>query len=174
VYGPEGRTLTRSARLPGGRTDVRDRSVTVAMHMLRRVLHGESDGADGLSLAVARELKLHDHDLGNGVAFSVRVGELPSYHRLRAIAEGLAGGLDSFGVPGGTPVIVLLDKDVAQTVGRILTAELGVARPLVCLDNLALDELDFVDVGEQLLPAGVYPVIVKSLLFSARSSVVVA
>lgn len=135
---------------------------------------GESDGAAGLSLAVARELKLHDHDLGNGVAFSVRVGELPSYHRLRAIAEGLAGGLDSFGLPDGTPVIVLLDKDVAQTVGRILTTELGVARPLMCLDNLALDELDFVDVGEQLLPAGIYPVVVKSLLFSARSSVVVA
>lgn len=135
---------------------------------------GEDDGAAGLSLAVARELELHDHDLGSGVAFSVRAGELPSYHRLRAIAEGLAGGLDSFGVPAGTPVIVLLDKDVAQTVGRILAGELGVARPLVCLDNLALDELDFVDVGERLLPAGVYPVVVKSLLFSARSSVAVA
>ncbi len=29
--------------LPGGRADIRDRSVTVAMHMLRRVLLGESD-----------------------------------------------------------------------------------------------------------------------------------
>jgi ethanolamine utilization protein EutA (predicted chaperonin) len=49
-----------------------------------------------------------------------------------------------------------------------------VARPFVCLDNLALDELDFVDIGQQLLPAGVYPVVVKSLLFSVRSSVRVA
>ncbi|MHB1834880.1 MAG: competence/damage-inducible protein A [Solirubrobacteraceae bacterium] len=38
-------TLTRRARLPGDRADVRDRSVTVAMHMLRRVLLGESDPA---------------------------------------------------------------------------------------------------------------------------------
>lgn len=132
---------------------------------------GECDGAAGLSLAVARELELHHHDLGSGVAFSVRVGQLPAYRRLRAIAEGLAGGLDSFGVPASTPVVVLLDNDVAQTVGRILVTELGVARPLVCLDNLALGELDFVDVGQQLLPAGVYPVVVKSLLFAARSSV---
>ena len=29
--------------LPGGRADIRDRSVTVAMHMLRRLLLGESD-----------------------------------------------------------------------------------------------------------------------------------
>jgi nicotinamide-nucleotide amidase len=36
--GPEGRFLTRRTRMPGSRTDVRDRSVTVAMHLLRRVL----------------------------------------------------------------------------------------------------------------------------------------
>ncbi|MGH2931009.1 MAG: nicotinamide-nucleotide amidohydrolase family protein, partial [Solirubrobacteraceae bacterium] len=37
------RLLTRRARLPGDRADIRDRSVTVAMHMLRRLLQGESD-----------------------------------------------------------------------------------------------------------------------------------
>ena len=37
------RRLTRRARLPGGRADIRDRSVTVAMHLLRRLLLGESD-----------------------------------------------------------------------------------------------------------------------------------
>jgi nicotinamide-nucleotide amidase len=31
--------LTRTARLPGGRDDIRDRSTTVAMHLLRRLLH---------------------------------------------------------------------------------------------------------------------------------------
>jgi nicotinamide-nucleotide amidase len=42
----EGRRLTRSATLPGARPDVRDRSTTVAMHMLRRLLLGE-DNAPG-------------------------------------------------------------------------------------------------------------------------------
>lgn len=37
------RTLTRSSRLHGGRQDVRERSTTVVMHMLARVLRGESD-----------------------------------------------------------------------------------------------------------------------------------
>jgi nicotinamide-nucleotide amidase len=37
------RRLTRRTRLPGDRSDIRDRSVTVAMHLLRRVLLGESD-----------------------------------------------------------------------------------------------------------------------------------
>lgn len=33
--------ITRSAQLPGARTDVRERAVTVAMHLLRRLLTGE-------------------------------------------------------------------------------------------------------------------------------------
>ena len=40
-----GRRLTRRALLPGGRADIRDRSVTIAMHLLRRLLRGESDDA---------------------------------------------------------------------------------------------------------------------------------
>jgi nicotinamide-nucleotide amidase len=43
VAGPDGARLTRGVRLPGGRADVRDRSVTVAMHLIRRLLRGERD-----------------------------------------------------------------------------------------------------------------------------------
>ena len=42
VAGPDGR-MDRTVRLPGDRVMVRDRSVTVALHMLRRVLLGEVD-----------------------------------------------------------------------------------------------------------------------------------
>ena len=34
----DGRRLTRSAKLPGGRADIRDRSTTVALHLVRRLL----------------------------------------------------------------------------------------------------------------------------------------
>jgi nicotinamide-nucleotide amidase len=38
----DGDRITRRVRLPGGRSDIRDRSTTVAMHLLRRLLRGES------------------------------------------------------------------------------------------------------------------------------------
>ncbi len=38
-----GARLTRRTRLPGARSDVRDRATTVALHMLARLLGGESD-----------------------------------------------------------------------------------------------------------------------------------
>lgn len=41
----DGPTLTRTLLLPGSRTDVRERSTTVAMHLLRRALLGAKDPA---------------------------------------------------------------------------------------------------------------------------------
>lgn len=43
VVGPTGEPLTRSVNLPGGRTDIRDRASTVALHLVRRRLLGEVD-----------------------------------------------------------------------------------------------------------------------------------
>ncbi len=45
VAGPGGARDTRAITLPGTRSDVRDRSTTVAMHMVRGLLLGRSDGA---------------------------------------------------------------------------------------------------------------------------------
>jgi nicotinamide-nucleotide amidase len=39
----DGERITRRVRLPGGRADIRDRSTTVAMHLMRRLLRGETE-----------------------------------------------------------------------------------------------------------------------------------
>jgi len=43
VSASDGARLTRRVELPGGRFDVRDRSTTVALHLVRRLLLGEAD-----------------------------------------------------------------------------------------------------------------------------------
>src|SRR5205085_6600608 len=43
VLGRDGKRMTRSARLPGGRSDVRERSTTVSLHLVRRLLLGQTD-----------------------------------------------------------------------------------------------------------------------------------
>jgi nicotinamide-nucleotide amidase len=44
VVSSAGERITRSTRLPGGRADIRDRSTTVAIHLLRRLLVAEGAG----------------------------------------------------------------------------------------------------------------------------------
>jgi nicotinamide-nucleotide amidase len=43
VLGPGEASITRAVNLPGGRADVRDRATTVALHLIRRALLGESE-----------------------------------------------------------------------------------------------------------------------------------
>jgi nicotinamide-nucleotide amidase len=50
----DGRGVTRTVRLPGDRSDIRDRSTTVAMHLLRRVLAEPAVAPSGAA-AAARE-----------------------------------------------------------------------------------------------------------------------
>jgi ethanolamine utilization protein EutA len=56
---------------------------------------------------------------------------------------------------------------VAHTLGRILVDELGAAGALIVVDGLDLRDLDYVDIGEVVRPAGVVPVVIKSLVFAA-------
>lgn len=83
----------------------------------------------------------------------------PRYDRLRAVAEGLARG-----VGDSRPLLAATAGDVARSLGTILSQELGVAGGIVVLDGLELADLDYVDVGKVVLPAGVVPVVVKTLV----------
>jgi ethanolamine utilization protein EutA len=113
--------------------------------------------------AVARRLGATGADEPVAVAFRWR-GD-PDYARLRALAEGVVTGL-AVHLDRGHPLVVLLDRDLAQSLGDVLTRELGVRGPVVCLDGLSLQEFDYVDIGEVIVPAGVVPLVIKSLLFA--------
>jgi ethanolamine utilization protein EutA len=99
------------------------------------------------------------------VALALRWEGEPEHRRLRSLAEGVAAGLTAHR-QAGQPVVVLLDGDVARSLAGILTRELQVREPVVCLDGVRLEEFDYVDIGEVIRPAGVVPLVIKSLLFA--------
>jgi ethanolamine utilization protein EutA len=89
----------------------------------------------------------------------------PSYVRLRALAGGIREGVPQT-IDRGIPFVLLTDGDIGMSLGAILKEELGIPGELVSVDGVLLQEYDFVDVGEVLQPAGVVPVMIKSLLFA--------
>lgn len=88
----------------------------------------------------------------------------PSYRALRQLAEGIAAGLPG-AATGRAPVVLAVGGDLGLSLGRILVDEVGIAADVVALDEVELHELDFVDIGAVVRPAGVVPVVVKSLVF---------
>ena len=66
----------------------------------------------------------------------------------------------------GEPIYLMIDGDIALTLGTILREELAVANDLLILDGIDLRDFDFVDLGRIRYPSNTVPVTIKSLVFA--------
>ena len=124
---------------------------------------------DSARLAEAIRRHRASFDLQDGTeaefALALRWQGLPSYRRLVAFARGIAEGLKDK-IAAGRPIFIMLDGDVAQTLGAILRDELNVASELLVIDGVVLWDFDYIDLGRLRLPSRTVPVTIKSLVFS--------
>ena len=67
---------------------------------------------------------------------------------------------------GKKPIYVMLDGDVAQTLGAILREELLVESEILVIDGVVLWDFDYIDLGQIRMPSYTVPVTIKSLVFS--------
>jgi len=99
------------------------------------------------------------------IALSFHWRGSPAYERMHAFAEGLMLGLDDL-IAAGKPLFVVLDGDIAQSLGHILKDELEVPVGVLVIDGVVLWDFDYIDLGKIRLPSRTVPVTIKSLVFS--------
>jgi ethanolamine utilization protein EutA len=98
-------------------------------------------------------------------ALALRWLGAPTYERIFAFAQGIIGGLKG-ALAANRPVFIMLDGDVAQTLGAIMREELGVKSEILVIDGVILEDFDYIDLGRIRLPSQTVPVTIKSLVFS--------
>ncbi len=91
----------------------------------------------------------------------------PEYPRLRALAEGIAGGMADR-IARAAPLYIMLEGDAAMSLGEMLRRELKIASEVLVIDGIVLRHFDYVDIGRLRLPSNSVPVTIKSLLFGER------
>ena len=158
-----------SVQLSGNTVHISDPTVLPLRNL--PVVYARLESANPDAAAVAQAIRngfvrldLTEGEHAAAVALPWR-GE-PHYANLRALADGIAQAMPR-SLAAGFPLVIALDGDIGASLGGILTEELDVTAPLVAIDGLQLVELDYVDVGEVILPANVVPVVVKSLAFTS-------
>jgi ethanolamine utilization protein EutA len=120
--------------------------------------------------ALAKSIRSHftSFDLIEGeteVALALRWQGLPSYERIAAFAEGIRHGLKNT-VEHRKPIYIMLDGDIAQTLGAILREELLIESEILAIDGVLLRDFDYIDLGRIRMPSYTVPVTIKSLVFS--------
>ncbi|HUI13340.1 MAG TPA: ethanolamine ammonia-lyase reactivating factor EutA, partial [Xanthobacteraceae bacterium] len=126
----------------------------------------ESIDAEQLAQAIKSHITAFDlDDTDRDIALALRWTGLPTYPRLAAFADGIKRGLADR-IARKLPLYIMLDGDVAQTLGHILRDELNVDSELLVIDGVVLWDFDYIDLGRIRMPSYTVPVTIKSLVFN--------
>jgi len=127
---------------------------------------GDAVDSEKLAAAIRSHIVAFDvADSEHEIALALRWSGLPMHQRLLAFAEGIKKGLADR-LARKEPVFIMLDGDVAQTLGHILRDELDVESELLVIDGVVLWDFDYIDLGRIRMPSYTVPVTIKSLVFS--------
>jgi len=126
----------------------------------------ESIEADAVAAAIAAHRKAFEAEhADSAIALAFRWTGAPAYERIHAFARGIAAGLADK-IAAGEPIYVMLDGDIAHTLGAILREDCGVRSEILSIDGVMLMDFDYIDLGRIRLPSNTVPVTIKSLVFS--------
>ena len=128
-------------------------------------LTGAEERGDAAALAAAIRAKLGwfaDQGGLSQLALALRGEKNPGYLRVQELARGVADGLAPLRKAGFLP-IVAVEADMAKALGQALAGL--IPGPLLCLDGVAMDNGDYIDVGAPVAGGAVLPVVIKTLAF---------
>ena len=116
---------------------------------------------------IGKALKMHDIVDGRddfALAFSRSVITQPSYAQMRALGEAVVSALSNT-IKEGKTVVLVFEADIGLGMGRVIKNELEPHCSLVSVDEIALQDFNFIDIGEPEADRTFLPVVVKSLVF---------
>ncbi|MDO9084633.1 MAG: ethanolamine ammonia-lyase reactivating factor EutA [Anaerolineaceae bacterium] len=160
VLGASSQTLTLS-----GSTIWAEKSILPLKNVpvIRPDLFGKSLLPDVISEAISNALVRWDLDLDiDPYAISLELDLRMDYPQLVQVAQGLESFANT--LPIGRPLIAIIKRDYAQVLGQTVKG-LVRERPLLIIDQVGLEEGDYIDIGTPLMDGRVVPLVVKTLIF---------
>ncbi len=120
-------------------------------------------GGAVLAGAISDGLARWDREGDGQVALALDLPERLDYDALHRLASGVTQYAED-ALDADEPVVIVTGRDYAQALGQTVQG-LTPSRPLVVIDQVGLDEGDFIDIGTPILDGRAVPLSVKTLVF---------
>lgn len=157
VIGASSQTVTLS-----GSTIWAERQILPVKNVpvVRPQLGSTASIADAIRTALTR---MEIEPRGENAAIAVDVHGALDYAQLQNLAHGLAD-YASRELPPERPLILILGRDYAQSLGQTIKGMIP-SRALLSIDQVGLDEGDYIDIGNPMMDGRVVPLSIKTLIF---------
>lgn len=98
------------------------------------------------------------------VALAFREPHDLTYRDIMHLAEGIVDGMDAY-LQQRPLLIVIMGADCGKALGQCLAILTKNEVELICIDQIDVDEGDYIDIGAPIMGGRVVPVVVKTLVF---------
>lgn len=118
-----------------------------------------------IATAVAEHVgRIFDEDPEKQVALAFKEPYDLTYEHIMGLAEGIVKGMEPF-LCRRPLLIVIMGADCGKALGQCLAILTNQDIELVSLDQIDVDEGDYIDIGAPIMGGRVVPVVVKTLVF---------
>lgn len=112
---------------------------------------------------------LYQQNSVENIAVGIEDNGCWSFKEIQIIAKGILKGFDKF-IQMGKPIIVVLEHDCAKVLGQTIRA-INTNCNIICIDQIQVNESDYIDIGKLIAGDSVVPVVIKTLVFETSQVV---
>jgi ethanolamine utilization protein EutA len=87
-----------------------------------------------------------------------------TFNEINYLAKEIVKGMEEI-INNGYITFILVEEDIAKALGQTIYTQLGFKRNVLCIDNISVENGDYIDVGFPIANGAVVPVVIKTLIF---------
>ncbi len=158
-----------SLQVSGVTTHISNPEDTLPIHSIPVInpkLDGREITEDKVRDAILSSLQIFDKEEGEDIVALLFKGPIGgSYAGLTKFVKGVASALPR-SIAKEKPIILVFDHDIGNSVGNVMIRETEAKKNIISIDEIAVEEGEFIDIDKPKIGGLVVPVVVKSLVFS--------
>jgi len=160
-------TGTQSVNLSGSTIHLQEKTLPLRNVMVISPFSSAiPDSASGIAEVIHKEmLRLQvDHTWGV-IALAMKGPRTMSFYSIDLLAQGVLMGMEDY-LSQNNPLILVIEADCGKVLGQCVNSHTNRPLEMVCIDQLEVEDCDYIDIGKPLMNGRVVPVVLKTLVFN--------
>lgn len=126
----------------------------------------EDEVSDELAEIIDRKIQWFDfEEEEQTVAISFKGLHNPTFLYIQELAEKVRRGVNKL-IEINYPIVIIIEEDMAKALGQTLFSLLSERDNFIVLDNVIVNDGDYLDIGKPISDGQVLPVVIKTLVFN--------